>query len=73
MQNTERTFTLELTEAELKELDSATYEMASYESCMATAYARDMDKNIHSLRGKVITLINKAREERKHESINHQS
>lgn len=59
----ERTFTLELTEAELKELDSATYELASYENCMATAYARDMDKNIHSLRGKVIALVNKARKE----------
>lgn len=62
----ERTFTLELTEAELKELDSATYAMASYESCMATTYARDIDRNIHSLRGKVITLVNKAREERKY-------
>lgn len=62
-QKAERTFTLELTEAELKELDSATYEMASYESCMATAYARDMDKNIHSLRGKVIALVIKARKE----------
>lgn len=73
MQNIERTFTLELTEAELKELDSATYEMASYERCKAIAYVRDMDKNIHSLRGKVITLINKAREERKNESTNYQS
>lgn len=73
MQNIERTFTLELTEAELKELDSATYEMASYERCKAIAYSRDMDKNIHSLREKVIILINKAREERKHESTNHQS
>ena len=62
MKNKERTFTLELTEAELKELDSCTYELASYERCKATAYARDMDENIHSLRAKVITLVNKARD-----------
>ena len=63
MQNAKRTFTLELTEAELEELDSCTYEMASHERCMATAYARDMDKNIHSLRAKVITLVSEARKE----------
>lgn len=65
MQNIERTFTLELTEAELKELDSCTYELAHYENCKAEAYARDMDKNIHSLRSKVIDLVNKARKEKK--------
>ena len=54
-------FTLELTEAELKELDSMTYETASYERCKALAYGRDMDETIHSLRGKVIDLVNKAK------------
>lgn len=60
----ERTFILELTETELEELDSVTYEMSSHERHEAMIHARDMDKNIHSLRAKVITLVNKVRFEK---------
>ena len=59
----ERLYSLLLTAAEIKELDSMTYEAASYERCKATAYGRDMDETIVNLRGKVILLTRKVKED----------
>lgn len=59
----ERLYSLLLTAAEIKELDTMTYAAASYERCKATAYGRDMDETIANLRGKVILLTRKVQED----------
>lgn len=59
----ESLYSLLLTVAEAKELDSMTYEAASYECRIAAAYGRDMDTTIANLRRKVIQLVHKVKED----------